>query len=264
MGAHRQQGFTLVELIMVITIVGILAAMGVTFFLQPFEGALDLSRRAELVDAADNALRRMQRDLRQALPNSVRIGASGRQIELLHTVDGGRYRADGAGDRLDFTAPDNGFDVMGSLRAAPADGQSIVVYNLSATGPASNAYAGDNRTVVSGSTASYIALSTPFQFPLSSPSQRFFIIDQPVSYVCDLTAGTLRRVSGYSNLQSNAPPGSFSGGDSAIVAQQVSACSFSYQAGTANRTAVATLDLTLSAESEVVRLLQQVHVENAP
>ena len=41
-------------------------------------------RRAELTDAADVALRRMTREIRQALPNSLRV--SGNCIEFIATI----------------------------------------------------------------------------------------------------------------------------------------------------------------------------------
>ncbi|MDQ7073061.1 MAG: hypothetical protein Q9N32_05720 [Gammaproteobacteria bacterium] len=40
----------------------------------------------------------MQRDIRSALPNSIRISADGKTLELLHTINGGRYRARLASD----------------------------------------------------------------------------------------------------------------------------------------------------------------------
>lgn len=59
------------------------------FISRPMEGYVDLKRRAELVDQAEMSLRRMQRDIRTALPNSVRIFDSGKGVEFLHVVDGG-------------------------------------------------------------------------------------------------------------------------------------------------------------------------------
>ena len=52
-----QKGFTLIELIVVIVLVGILASIGGIFISRPIEGYVALSRRAELVDSADTALR---------------------------------------------------------------------------------------------------------------------------------------------------------------------------------------------------------------
>jgi MSHA biogenesis protein MshO len=90
--ACRHAGVTLVELIVVITITGIIAVVLGKFIVQPIQGFTDMTRRAELVDAAEMAMRQTARDIRQALPNSVRIDASGRVLEILSTLDGARYR----------------------------------------------------------------------------------------------------------------------------------------------------------------------------
>jgi len=122
----QQRGFTLIEMVMVIVVGGIVAAMTVSILTLPINAYVDSSRRATLTDVAESALRRMQRDIRAALPNSIRVSSDGQSLELLHLVDGGRYRAELAvdasgaligngGNILDFTINDTSFAVLGTL-----------------------------------------------------------------------------------------------------------------------------------------------------
>src|SRR5450759_2493992 len=142
--ANRERGFTLVEMIMVIVITGIIGGMVAVFLKAPIQQYMDVSRRADMTDIADTALRRIGRDLRLALPNSVQVHTSGGArgaggctgnnicfIEFLPTTGGGRYRsgAGGTNDILDFTITDISFEVLGPMPPAFVGGESVVVYN---------------------------------------------------------------------------------------------------------------------------------------
>ncbi|MFT5591143.1 MAG: MSHA biogenesis protein MshO, partial [Bradyrhizobium sp.] len=81
----RQRGFTLIEAIVVLTITAIVAAVVAIFMRTPIQSYFDVSRRAAVTDTLDTALLRISRDVRLALPNSVRVTADGQSLEFLHT-----------------------------------------------------------------------------------------------------------------------------------------------------------------------------------
>jgi MSHA biogenesis protein MshO len=266
---QRVRGFTLTEAILVIVITGILASMVAVFIQKPVQGFFDAARRAALVDAADTALRRLSRDLHDALPNSVRV--SGTAIEFLHVRSAGRYRQDlpyggASGDLLDFSAADTSFDVLGPPVEVQS-GDSIVVYNLGIAGAtaydAPTASTSTRRGAVTnfGTAVANVNIASTLAFPGSSPAKRFQVVDMPISYVC---AGTqLRRYAGYTITPSQTVPPAGSGD---LVADKIATggCTFAYAAGASQRDSLVTIRLNLTDGVESVGLLYQVHVNNVP
>lgn len=262
-------GFTLVEMIIVIAITAIVGSMVAVFLRAPLESYVAQDRRARLADTADTALRRMGRDIRLALPNSVRVTTDAGGVvylEFLATRSGGRYRAAGGGDILDFTAADSSFDVLGPAIAMQA-GDRIAVYNLGI--PGADAWAGETLAGYTGAAGnvSNIAFAAK-QFPLASPGNRFQVVDGPVSYVCNPTAGTLTRYWGYAPTA--AQPTSFAAATpQALLANRVSApagspCSFDYQPGVTERGGLVSITLALSQSGETVNLYATTQVSNQP
>ena len=283
----KAAGFTLIEMIVVIVITGIIAGAVAVFIRLPVQGYVDAARRAEMTDIADAALRRMGRDLRLALPNSIRITdgptTGGLTLELLLTRTGGRYRAAnngaGAGDFLDFTLSDSSFDQFGPF--ATGTGQSIVnnsdilvIYNLGI--PQANAYALDNTATITSTGAGvlpneYKINFSPKQFPFESPGARFQVVEGPVTYACDTTTGKLMRYWAYpiSAIQPTAASLAASTASRALVASNVSGCAFDYTPGVTARSGVValTLKITESAageSAESAQLYHEAHVTNVP
>jgi MSHA biogenesis protein MshO len=291
----RPRGFSLVELIVVIVITGIIASVIGSFIAGPIQGFFDQARRAELVDAAQLALVRMGRDLRAALPNSVRIDSGA--LELLLALDGDRYRTEpaaGAGDadQLQFTAEDTSFNTFRQLGANQtlAAGVRLAVYPLgylSASDPyaapailPSLATAGvmTPANIVGLTTTSTVGGVTEYRvtltggghpghlFPYESPRRRVFLVGGPVMYRC--VGGDLIRYDNYGvNPTPLVPPTDIGTVTTVVVADIVQSCAFSYDPGTARRNAVATLTVTLvdpASPTEIVRLVRQVHMNNVP
>lgn len=270
------QGFTLIELVVVIVVLAIASLISISFVNYATAGYIAQARRAALVDDTTLVLSRMARDVRAALPNSVRVDPTSHAIEMLNVYRGGRYRSapgpshSGGNAFLQFNNADTDFNLLLPITSAatlPANDR-LVIYNVGV--PGANAYAGTDIvtpaatqiTLSADGNETHIHLSPGFRFKYPSPAQRVYIIDGPVSYVCNLDAGTLTRYSGYpiNPDQSTAIAASFG----ALATQDVSGCNFSYSPGTAQRAGVATLSLTLTRDGESVHLLEQVHVNNAP
>ncbi|MDP1665301.1 MAG: type II secretion system protein [Methylobacter sp.] len=265
---NRMQGFTLIELLMVIVITGILAPVIATFIKQPVDAYFNSVRRAALTDEADTAIRRMARDIHKALPNSIR-NPDNNCIEFIPTKTGGRYRASGNGDFLDFTALDTSFDMFGLNIALPADqkiaaGDMIAVYNLGMTG--ANAYNAENTATVASvgdgdlPGEAKITFTASKQFPLASSSHRFHVIpanEKIVSFVC--SGGELYRTSNYAYTDSCSTIGG------ALLAQHVTSCTFAYNNFDMQRNGLVRMTITLTDDSgESVSLYHEAHVDNSP
>lgn len=279
--AHRSRGFTLVELIIVIVLLGVIGGIVAVFMKAPIDAYVSGGRRAALTDVADTTVRRIARDLRRALPNSVRscpVGANG--IEFIPTKTGGRYRIEGAG-ALVFNAPVTSFNMLGDNATfagapLPADqiirtNDLIVVYNLGSGVPNADAYAASSNysTVTSVGTASGGETTLNIaakQFPLASGSNRFHVVPASeimVSYVCRGTT-LFRTVSNALTVAASCPA------NGAVIASHVDCASTSFSisdAGNAlNRNALVSMRLTLqdSSNTEQVTLQHEVHVDNTP
>ncbi|HKC50884.1 MAG TPA: prepilin-type N-terminal cleavage/methylation domain-containing protein [Myxococcota bacterium] len=293
-GAGSEAGATLIELVVVIAISAILAGGVTAFMARSMTGFVDSRLRAALVDSADGALGRAKREVRLALPNSVRVSPDTRVLEILHIVDGARYRrapgvnpggADhsAATDWLSFTGADTQWNVLGRFAyltftygSALAAGARLAVYPTSSAvwseaaaglSPASITPAGTTITLSDDGDEDAITLSSAFTFALESPRQRLYLVDGPITFLCDLTAKTLTRFSGYAPAaaQPTDPAAApLLAASQALLASSVSTCQFRYDPGTATRAGLVSLALGLTQGTEQVSLLEQVHVENAP
>lgn len=270
-----QAGFTLVEMVIVIVITGIIGGIVAVFIRAPVQGYVDSARRAELTDIADTAVRRMARDIRTAVPNSVRATAT--TVEFIPTISGGRYRASGAG-ALTFGASDGSFELIGAPITF-STGDYIVVGSTQSDG--SLAYdetvTGGLRAYSSSSVAAGIQTvnfdSTALATTAELPSQRFDVVDgtqQAVTYACEVDAtagaddGALKLVRHWKYWTGNGVHATYSsGGLSSILANKVDACSILY--GVVNqRFGLVAIRLTLKSGGESVTLYKEIHVSNAP
>lgn len=271
------RGFTLVELVVVIMITGIMAASIAVFFVPALNAYFDTRRRAEMTDTADTALRRMARDVRRAVPNSIRVVGS-TCFQLVPTVSGGLYRREAdivnAGeDPLTISAPDSSFDVLSPLDRPPNDGDFIVIGNQN-TG---DVYAGTTRgTVAAGGWAlattaaekatrwGRITLAPATQFPSAYDGGRFQVVaaaEPSIYYVCDTSAHVLKRVVA---ADFSTPVACPAGGE--VLAGNVDTCEFFYDPshGGTQQSGFVWMRLELLDSGERMALSHGAHVSNVP
>ncbi len=288
---RSSKGFTLVEMVIVMVITGIIGGMVAMFLRAPVQQYMDVARRAELTDIADTAFHRLLRDIRTAVPNSVRlpVATGSTYIEFLPTKSGGRYRANDAGgilcgagnpkgDALSFIAADSCFQIIGPAINFAA-GDWIVVGSTQSDGsfPYDNTATGVLRSYTGAAGAQAIVQMTPTQFPASAelPSQRFQVVDgaqEAVMYAC---VGTqLIRYWGYGFLAGTLPPvppitvaqavqGVAATLGSAVLADNISGCSFVYDIVN-QRNGLVAITLQISKDGETVSLYEEIHVNNVP
>lgn len=299
---QRMRGFTLVELVMVIALAAVVAVMVSTVMSRPLESFVAQSRRAELTDLAANALERMVREIRQAVPNSLRSINGDQGLELLPIHEAGRYR----GNQIDLD-PVTGAHLPNALRHDPPRclgdtcridvlsptlsaasvkaARWMVIYNIgagSASAPQAggNVWAYGNPGVITPAGVAF-DLASPsgqqlvlsgaqldgFGFAYASPQHRFYLVREVLGFRC-VTPGELDG-NGTGRLERAAFDDlDIDAGDyaarSRVLANHVSACSIRYQSGTHARNGLVTIQLEIMKDGEKVNLLRQVHVDNAP
>ena len=293
---QRQAGFTLVEAVIVIAIIGIIGAIVAVFIRLPVQNYADSVARAEVTDEADLALRRMTRELRMALPNSIRVNSDGSAIDFLLTKTGGRYLA--VEDNLAATYPVLDFingglkvTVVGALNQPVDAGDYFVVYNLGNSMAPADAWGLSTTdrniarigTAVPATPAPAVPVvltldDNPFSsqsVAMPSPQQRFQVVSGPVMYACAKASDGALVLTRYARYAITAdqvvPPANATG---APLSRRVNSCAgiFSYDAGgSAQRTALVALTLQLAARTaagtdatSTIRLAHQVHVDNTP
>lgn len=231
----KDSGFTLVEMIVSITLLSLLALVAVPMLRMPMKAYSEASSRAALAGEINMARGRMADDLSRALPNSVRVRTVGTAwlLEYLEVRAHGRYRtgqntasgpscpvAPGCGgapnmrDALNTSCNDNCFTSLGPMVSMgqgagnPVANSDYVVVNRTDV----DAYVGGAATVAGGSKsrltgfAAVSASEQRFSFtahrfvPVGTTepaSRRFYVVSTPVTYECNPVTRQLRRYSNY-------------------------------------------------------------------
>ncbi|MCB1686742.1 MAG: type II secretion system protein [Pseudomonadales bacterium] len=260
MGGREQQGFTLVELITVIMVLGILSIGTVRFITDSTSGLASTISRSELAGDTLFAVERISRSLRDALPNSVRVAGS--CIEFVPVVAASSYRTlPVAAAASSFLAvPFDPLPVPAGLRSVVYPGASL--YSMSSpgviSGPVSVSAADANNEVT-------VTMAAPHQFSLESPSERVFLVDAPISYCVD--GGRLWRYQNYGFLPAQPVAVDLPAGrpDRALIAESVAnPAPFTIAVASLTRNAVVKIEMEFVRGTDSVRIDDLVQVRNVP
>lgn len=286
------RGYTLIELVVVITLSFVVIGMLASFITGPIETFFAQTRRAEMNDAVDGVWRSMSRDVRSALPNSLRrINVAGVEaLELLAVVDSARYRPQVAAtvpdNELYFNVGDQVFGTAGRFQNAAVGFDRVDRYlAINNRGlPGGDAYAFNNVMTPQGTRIQVEASGLPnddrvrlgaamtFAPGPGSPTRRMYLVSGPVTYLCNPAARTVVRYSGYTIAAAQAARASHAAlvGAGAVVtpvANDITGCAFAVSATPVLPTdpiPVATIRLTATQQNESITLVYQAHSENPP
>lgn len=283
-------GFTLVELILVIVVLGILATATTSYIGLGARMYAEASDRDKLLSQSRFALERLTRELRNALPNSVRLhnANNGWQcIEFVPVLVAARYTTIPTVAQPTSAPPDNSIPLFsmasewGRLRDAEASyiaaNKTFRVYVYatdkshiySFVEPSSGRFHSLTSTDlynISVNGASYtveLYLSEAVSFSSSSPSNRLYLADQPVSY-CITNASQLIRYQNY-GFNPNSPI--VSSGESALMATNLNILqsSFAVEDPVLSRNSVVHVVLAFaSGFNDELFFNQEIHIPNVP
>lgn len=250
-----QRGFSLIELITVVVILSIVAVIGTNFIISSTENYQTTQTRALLVNTGRAALERMTRQLRLALPHSVRVTNDGNCVQFLPIAGGGTYLN---------AVPDqnNGAPASGSISTSIHQVEFGFAEYLSIGALTSNELYGADPASLETVTAQN---STQVSFAgkvwaRNSLGRRFYLLDSPQAFCLfgdelrfyeelDITSNNVNAGNNYDLLSRNA---------------QAAGNPFELSSGSEDRNVNVTLRIGFSEGGESMNFDQKVFIRNVP
>jgi MSHA biogenesis protein MshO len=262
---HQQKGFTLIEMVVTIVIVGILGVGIANFVGRTTQGMADIAERQQLATIGWLVSEKVSRALRQALPNSVRMDGSNRCVEFIPTIAGSDYLA------FSILSDVSSFESVRFRHYAAGDVDTsldrVAIYPNSATDlyklPNPGIISGLVSQISAGSSAGAVtvSLAASHRFIADSPTDRVYIVQNPVMYCFD--SGFLYRYSDYGYHDTFASGTTLQ--NETVIGSRLRAGTFTYTAGVLTRNAIVTMRFIARGDNGATQTInQEVQIRNVP
>ncbi len=269
---HSNKGFTLVELVIVIVLLGILSVGISGFISMGTQIFVDVKNRSSLISSARFAIERVNRDLRSALPNSIRVSttATGQCVEFIPIIAAASYIDIPAEPNDNVTKPikviDFGNDEREELINSGND-ITVAVYPLDESevygvNP-SKIRVLENFVIDTANDPEWeVTFNNDVLFEEDSPSSTLFFIESAASYC--VVGNELRRDNNTNDSTLGVLMANNLALDFSLDNEGNTLFPFTLTADSQFRNSTVLFVLTLEQNDETVVFNNEIHIPNAP
>lgn len=258
----RHAGFTLIEMVIVIILLGVLAVLTTQFVANGVRFYSEASARERLLSDVRFGIERLNRELRDAVPGSVSINSTGQCVSFWPMSAVSRYLTlpltTSASTSLDFFVPQQGSVLVGDYVSIYPVGLSVVSPYACTAGTCTAkvtalAY-GDAQSVTQIASLSTVAGANFGGFASPSPANRVYFSRQQVQF-CQSGSQLIRTVSAISSGVTT---------ETLPMADYLTQALFFQDASSFNQNNEVGIRLVFSRNSETVQFTHKVEVTNVP
>ncbi|WP_141676937.1 MULTISPECIES: PilW family protein [unclassified Aliivibrio] len=260
------RGFTLIEMIISITLLAIVSLSIGSIIQYSMAIYVDTVDREELILQGRFVTERMNKEIRDTVPNSIQVNAEKNCIEWIPVINTAVYENLPMGPvrsdilRLLPEKPLNLNDRMVVMPSAAA----VLFAEPSADGIGRVAIVSDRSPLSTEvpPTMINVPLTQLTTFEANSPARRLYIYQTPLAYC--LEGSKLYRYSGYPLSRHELSPNGFSDGKRHLMAENIKHASFEIDQPSLVRNGLVKLQFVFNDNNEEVRLNHDVLIFNTP